>query len=69
MGGVPLFNENYSRYLEDHRILEQIKQEKEQRILKKKNELLSCMIYKELNHKTDVEGEPTPNDEIAKYII
>jgi len=31
--------------------------------------MFSCMIYNELNHKTDVEVEPTSKDEIANYII
>jgi hypothetical protein len=64
---VHLYNENYGRYLEDQRIFEQLKIEKEQGIRKRKQELIESMIFQELNHTTDVE-ETRPGDELANYI-
>lgn len=62
-----IYNENYGRYLEDQRILEQLRIEKEQGIRKRKQELIHSMIFQELNHTTDVE-ETSPSDELTDYI-
>lgn len=69
LGGVHLFNEDYTRYIEDQQILEQIKAEKERRLERKRNDILRTSILQELNHKTDVEESPARNEDIASYIV
>lgn len=68
LGGIHLYNENHFRGLEDQRILEQLKVEKEQRIRKKRQQLMETIIYQELNHKSEVEHAET-TDELTKYIL
>ena len=55
MGGVHLYNEDYTRYIEDQMILDQIKFEKERRLQRKRKDILRQSILDELNHQTDVE--------------
>jgi hypothetical protein len=40
LGGIHLFNENYSRYIEDQMILDQIKTEKMKRLQMKRMDIL-----------------------------
>ena len=62
LGGIHLFNENYERYLEDHKIMDQIRIQKGKRLHKNRLQILRQSIFEELNHKTDVEQSPAKND-------
>ena len=70
LGGVKLYNESYSRYIEDKRLLEQIRIEREEHTRKKKKDILNSMIIQEIE-KIDAESErdKLAKDEIEQFIL
>ena len=67
IGGVSLYNENYSRNLEDKRVLEQIQMERDLRIRQKKHDLVHSIVMQDLLQAEEEKKEKV--DEVAEYIL